>query len=200
MGAELRCKVKCGKQEAEGRALLETTEIIFRGEFRLKIPLKEIRAIEAKNGNLRVAWGERSATFDLGPAAHKWAEKIRNPKNVMEKIGVKPGTRVIVLGITDEEFLRDVMGLASCSNRLAKDCEMILFEAETATTLKKVPALARALAPSGALWIMYPKGRSEIREIDVIAAGRAAKLTDVKVVSFSATHTALKFVIPVANR
>ena len=31
-------------------------------------------------------------------------------------------------------------------------------------------------------------------------AGRAAGLVDVKVVSFSATQTAEKFVIPVANR
>jgi hypothetical protein len=50
------------------------------------------------------------------------------------------------------------------------------------------------------LWIVYPKGKSEIREIDVLAAGKAAGLVDVKVVAFSATHTALKFVRPKAKR
>ncbi len=34
----------------------------------------------------------------------------------------------------------------------------------------------------------------------VMRAGRAAGLVDVKVVGFSATHTAQKFVIPVAAR
>ena len=39
-----------------------------------------------------------------------------------------------------------------------------------------------------------------IREVEVIERGRTAGLKDVKVASFSATHTALKFVIPVAAR
>ena len=58
----------------------------------------------------------------------------------------------------------------------------------------------RFLKPAGALWVVYPKGVQTIREIEVIAAGREAGLKDVKVASFSATHTALKFVIPVASR
>jgi hypothetical protein len=56
------------------------------------------------------------------------------------------------------------------------------------------------LKPNGALWIVRPKGRPEISERAVMAAGKAAGLVDVKVVSFSATHTAEKFVIPLAKR
>jgi hypothetical protein len=58
----------------------------------------------------------------------------------------------------------------------------------------------RDLKPAGALWVVRPKGRREITESDVMAAGKAAGLVDVKVVSFSDTHTAEKFVIPVAQR
>jgi hypothetical protein len=50
------------------------------------------------------------------------------------------------------------------------------------------------------LWIVYPKGQKSITENDVIAAGRKTGLKDVKVVGFSATHTALKFVIPLDTR
>lgn len=50
------------------------------------------------------------------------------------------------------------------------------------------------LKPGGALWLIYPKGVPEIKEIEVIRAGRAAEMKDVKVARFSATHTALKFV------
>ena len=39
-----------------------------------------------------------------------------------------------------------------------------------------------------------------IREKQVLETGRAAGPKDVKVASFSASHTALKFVIPVAAR
>ena len=51
-----------------------------------------------------------------------------------------------------------------------------------------------------ALWIIYPKGQQHITEGDVFAAGHKVGLTDIKVVGFSATHTALKFVIPVKKR
>jgi hypothetical protein len=50
------------------------------------------------------------------------------------------------------------------------------------------------------LWVVYAKGRKEMSELDVLNAGRKAGLKDVKVVGFSATHTALKFVIPVEKR
>jgi hypothetical protein len=48
--------------------------------------------------------------------------------------------------------------------------------------------------------VIRPKGRPEISERSVMAAGKAAGLVDVKVVAFSSTHTAEKFMIPVANR
>jgi hypothetical protein len=200
MGAELDCRAKFGSKSSTGRALLETNEIIFRGDFRLKIPLKEISAAKASNGKLIVKFAEGEATFDLGPAAEKWAHKILHPKSVIEKLGVKPGQKITVLGVTDESFLTDLAAIARYSHRAPPNSDAIFFAAENLQDLKKVATLYRSLAPSGALWIVYPKGRKEIRETDVIAAGRAAKLKDVKVVGFSTTHTALKFVIPLADR
>jgi hypothetical protein len=47
---------------------------------------------------------------------------------------------------------------------------------------------------------VYPKGQKQITENDVLGAGRKSGLKDVKVVGFSPTHTALKFVIPVESR
>lgn len=200
MGAELECRAKFRSKSSAGRALLETNEIIFRGDFRLKIPLKEISAAKASNGKLTVTFSEGEATFDLGPAAEKWAHKILHPKSVIEKLGVKPGQKIAVLGVSDKSFLADLAAIAKYSNRVSQNSDAIFFAADNLQDLKKTPALARALAPAGALWIVYPKGRKEIRETDVIAAGRDANLKDVKVVGFSPTHTALKFVIPVANR
>ena len=60
--------------------------------------------------------------------------------------------------------------------------------------------LKAALQPAGSLWVIRPKGRPEIPERAVMAAGKAAGLVDVKVVSFSPTHTAEKFVIPLKDR
>ena len=200
MGAELECRAKFGSKSSAGRALLETNEIIFRGEFRLKIPLKAISSVKTAKGDLTVKFPDGEAVFSLGPAAEKWADKILHPKSVIEKLGVKSGQRIAVLGVEDKSFLGDLSAITKFSSSLERHCDAIFYAAESLPALKKVPALSRSLAPAGALWIVYPKGRKEIREADVIAAGRAAKLKDVKVVGFSPTHTALKFVIPLADR
>jgi hypothetical protein len=200
MGAEIKCRASFDGKTGEGRALLETSEIIFRGEFRLKIPFKEMKKVTAADGELRVRFTGGEAAFTLGPAAAKWADKILHPKSLLEKLGVKSGQKLAVLQITDRDFLRDAKKLARITNRVGKNEEMVFFGAETRAALAKIPALTKSLAPASALWVVHPKGRAEITEMDVINAGRKARLKDVKVASFSATHTARKFVIPVSDR
>ena len=67
-------------------------------------------------------------------------------------------------------------------------------------SLTRLEKLKGSLKPNGALWVIRPKGRPEISEQATMAAGKAAGLVDVKVVAFSTTHTAEKFVIPVKAR
>src|SRR6516162_3435406 len=109
MGNEATCRVRFGKQESEGKALLETSEIIFRGDFRLKIPFSGIQSATAADGELRLKTADAVTVFHLGDAAEKWCEKIRHPKSRIEKLGVKAGMRVSLLGKFGE-FLREVRG------------------------------------------------------------------------------------------
>src|SRR6202007_1538030 len=82
----------------------------------------------------------------------------------------------------------------------AADIDLLFFGAATKKDLARLASLRKAILKNGAVWVVYPKGRQEIREIDVIKAGKAAGLTDNKVCSFAPTHTALRFVIPLAKR
>lgn len=66
--------------------------------------------------------------------------------------------------------------------------------------LAAIGSLEPYLQRDGAVWVVYPKGRPEIREVEVIRAGVDQGLVDNKVVRFSDTHTGLRFVIPVARR
>ena len=50
------------------------------------------------------------------------------------------------------------------------------------------------------LWVLHPKGRADLKDVDVMAAGRAAGLVDNKVVRVSDSHSALRFVIRKASR
>ena len=200
MGAEVKCRVHFGGQSSEGKALLETNEIIFRGDFRLKILLKEIKKLKASKDELRILFPKGEAIFVLGAQTAKWAQQILHPKSVIEKIGVRNGAKAVVIHVNDKDFLEKLRGVATISDRLGRGCEVIFFGAEAADDLKRVAALVKAMSPDGVLWIIYPKGVQVIREIDVLMASRKAGLKDIKVVGFSATHTALKFVIPVSER
>lgn len=203
MGLEAICKIRVGRKVVEGKALLESQELIFRSEdLRLKIPFRQMTAIEANGGWLRLTYSDDTAAFELGAQAAKWAEKIRNPKSLIDKLGVKAGMRVSVLAIPDDGFRRDVAKRTDdvAENRVAKDSDLIFLGAERVGALDKLRELSRSMKPNGAIWVVYPKGQKHITESGVFAAGKRAGLVDVKVASFSPTHTALKFVIPVDRR
>ena len=202
MGNELKCTVRFGKETSEGKALLETSEVLFRGDFRLKIPFATIKSAKAVDGELRLETANGQAIFEIGPAAEKWRDKILHPKTRIEKIGLKPGAKVSLFGSFDAEFLDELKSLAAIvtKNKLAADSDAIFLAANSRNELSPVAKIAKSLKGATALWIVYPKGQKTITETDVIAAGRKTGLKDVKVVGFSATHTALKFVIPLADR
>ena len=203
MGSEAQCTVQFGKQRSEGTAQLETDHLLFRGAFRLKIPHKAITTLDADRTTLRVTFPEGTALFELGPAAAKWADKIRNPTSLLDKLGVKPGMRVAVLGIDDASFLEQ---LATRTTEVArrtpkKDTEIIFFGADAIADLARLEKLRSYLTPAGAIWVVHTKGKgAAFKDVDVFAAARKAGLVDVKVASFSATHTAEKLVVPVKAR
>jgi hypothetical protein len=203
MGSELTCVARLNGARVSGRARLETDVLEFRGGgTRLSIPFKTIRRVAARSGTLTVTADAGTVALALGDAAEKWAFKIQHPPSRLDKIGVKPGWRVSALGVADEAFLADLERMAGhlSIGRVLRDSDVIFYGADKEAALARLPALKAALKPAGALWVIRPKGRPEISERAVMAAGKAAGLVDVKVVSFSATHTAEKFVIPVKDR
>ncbi len=203
MGSELLCKATCQGKSASGKARLETDVLHFRGgDMRLAIPFKEMKSVAAKAGTLRVAFPGGVAAFELGAAAPKWAEKILHPPSRLDKLGAKPEWRASAIAIHDEPFLAELRGRVAelVVGRAAKASDAIFLGAVRELDLARIATLKAFLKPNGALWIVRPKGRPEISEMAVMRAGKAAGLVDVKVVSFSSTHTAEKFVIPVAAR
>jgi len=202
VGSEVKCTVWLSKQESDGKALLETSEILFRGEFRLKIPFSTIKSAKAVDGELRLQTAEGLAVFHLGAVAEKWRDKILHPKSRIEKLGVKPDAKVSLLGEFDADFLNELGKLTKSVNKgkVAAESELMFFAAHSKEDLIALPKISKSMEGAAALWVVYPKGQKHITENDVLAAGRKAGLKDVKVVGFSGTHTALKFVIPLSQR
>ena len=205
LGNEANCVVRLGKQKGRGKALLETAEIIFRSEdgaLRLKIPFAAIKSAAAVDGQLRLDIPEGTAIFELGANAAKWCKKILHPKTRLEKLGVKPDTAVALLGTFAADFLAEIKALTKnvSTGKPGSRPDWIFFAADSSRDLSQLPKLAASLQGPAALWIVYPKGQKQITENEVLAAARKSGLKDIKVVSFSPTHTALKFVIPVSDR
>lgn len=125
-------------------------------------------------------------------------ERDYSHRLLIDKLGVRPGQKIAVLGVESGEFLKDLAGRVpdySRGKRIA-GADLIFFSAEAVQDLANLKSLSRSIAKNGAIWIIYPKGQTHIREMDVIAAGKSAGLTDNKVCSFSETHTALRFCTP----
>ena len=203
MGAEATCTARFKGTTASGKARLETEILHFRGgDLKLAIAFKQMSKVTARAGTLSVTFPGGTASFDLGAAAPKWADKILHPPSRLQKIGVKPEWRVSAIGVDDTVFLKELEDASAqlSIGRAVKDSDAIFFGVTNEAELARLEKLKASLTPNGALWIIRPKGRPEISERATMAAGKAAGLVDVKVVGFSTTHTAEKFVIPLARR
>jgi hypothetical protein len=186
MGQEIKCRVEYGKEASEGKALLETAEVLFRGGFRLKIPFQSITAMEATGGKLKIQFADGSAIFHLGPAAEKWAAKIRNPPSRLDKLGVKSGTKVHLINKHDDDFRRELTERGAVMEKSKPDLVFLSVK-------NKDQLVELAYLTATPVWVIYPKGIQAVTENDVIKAGRSVGFADIKVAAFSPTHTALKF-------
>ena len=203
MGVEAKTTLRLGRQTFAGTALLETDELRFRGEARLRIPLSSITAADARDGELHVTHAEGIAVFGLGGAASiKWAERIRSPKSLADKLGVKGGMCIAVLGMEDEDILADLRarGADLTIGRVPKGTPMVLWRVARPASLAKLPAIVKNIARDGAIWVIHPRGEASVADTVIFAAATRAGLTYTKVVRFSETDTAEKLVIPKAAR
>jgi hypothetical protein len=202
MGLDTTCVATFKRQRSEGRALLETDYVLFRGDFRMKVPFASITSIKVSRGTLTIGTPDGPLALTLGTDAEKWAAKLSSPKSLVEKLGVKRGSRVVTVGIADATFVADLRraGARVMSRPGATPVDIVFFAVNTPKDLERFVSLQKALALDGALWSIRPKGRPAISEAIVMAAGKAAGLVDVKVARFSGTHTAEKFVRPKSRR
>ncbi|HXA30451.1 MAG TPA: hypothetical protein VN193_17085 [Candidatus Angelobacter sp.] len=118
----------------------------------------------------------------------------------VDKLGVKPGMRVHVSGAGErlDELLPELAERDAA--HVDRDADIVFLRVDSCAELDGALAAWAKVTERGALWIVYPRGVAAVTQDDVLAAGRALGLLDVKVIRFSDTHTALRFVAPRACR
>lgn len=128
---------------------------------------------------------------------------VYSTRPLLDKLGVKPGSRVAVIGVEDRSFLtmlRDrTKDVTVGAPRSA--CDLVFAGVNRKEDLRVLARAKGWIEPDGGIWLIRPKGpASPLRDTDLIAAGLAAGLVDNKIASFSDSHGAMRFVFRLRDR
>jgi hypothetical protein len=129
-------------------------------------------------------------------------ERDYSGRSLFEKLGVSAETHVALVGRHDEAFksaLNERLAKAA-SQALRTQYDLIFVRVDTPRDLSRVTAASEHLRPAGALWVFHPSRGASPHDAQVRATGLAAGLVDNKISAYSDSHTATRFVIPVAKR
>jgi hypothetical protein len=195
MGREAVCTCDWAGTVAEVKALLESNELILRGDIRKRVAFQKIEGVKVQSDGLCFTVGGLSVQLLLGPStAAKWAATITSPPpSLARRLGITDTMVVRTMGSIEDENLK--AALAAAARVSSEDADLIVACVDTPESLKTALEQAGdALANSVPIWIVYAKGPGHaLNEAAIRSVLRANGLMDTKVASVSNTLTALKF-------
>ena len=134
------------------------------------------------------------------------AEKSYADRDVVDKLGIKPGMRIRILGSVPSELVtrvRKVEDVELVEEADEAPADVILFELPDLSDAKAALArLRKGIVPHGAIWVLtQKKGRpGYVRQDQLIPLGKAVGLVDNKIAGVDEETSAIRFVIPLAQR
>jgi hypothetical protein len=202
MGTIVEGTVTVGGQKVNCKADFASDHVTFSGGRRGEVPYSKVEVLGTARGILRLRVDGALMEFPLGAKVDRVAAKVRKPPTLMEKLGVKAGMSVARVNVDAKAFTTELEKVVPTAVRgePGRPVDLLFLAVRGRDELERIGACAHHVKPDGGLWVVYPKARRELREADVLEAGRAAGLKDTKVARISTELTALKFVVPVADR
>lgn len=195
MGREAICECDWAGTTAKVKVLLESTELIVRGDIRKRVPFNKLRNVEVQSGWLRFADGRDHVQIRLGnPTAGKWAAAIKSPPATLaRKLGITPRSIVRTIGDVSDEALKEAF--AEAAQISARNPDLIVACVDTPESLAAALRTAKPqLLKSVPIWLVYAKGPGHpLNESAIRSALRSTGMMDTKVASVSARLTALRF-------
>lgn len=199
MGEEVAGTVTVGGQKVNVKGDFASDHVTFSGGRRGEVPYRLVEVVSTAKGVLRLRVDGLIMEFPLGQKVDRLANKIRSPPTLMDKLGVKPGMRVATASIP-KSLQRQLDAAVPAPRARVGAADLLFLGVQEVEGLAALADARGRIVPDGGIWVVYPKARRDLRESDVLAAGREAGLKDVKVARISESYTALKFVIPLASR
>ena len=130
------------------------------------------------------------------------AETATRP--LLDKLGVKPSSKVALVNVQGADFVNLVRGRTSSvvRGKPRTPCDIVFVGAASKReALDRLLEVKHWIEPNGAVWVIRPKGpTTPLKDTDLIAAGLEAGLVDNKIVNFSETHGAMRFVFRLKDR
>jgi hypothetical protein len=126
---------------------------------------------------------------------------------LVDKLGVKPGTRVALVGAPEgfESALEPLPPGASVHRRVSRGTDVaVMFSTSRAELARKWVTVTRAVGPAGAVWVAWPKKASgvptDMTEHVVRDVVLPTGWVDTKVCAIDGTWSGLKCVLRLALR
>ena len=210
MGYETKCKVRVDdgsgtiRQADAATVLLETDDLIVRGDARVKVPRASITKVASRAGVVTIISPAATISLTLGEeAAAKWRKKLEEPpKQLIDKLDVKPGAKVWLWHIDDATLAAQVTARTSnaSSGRSATSCNVVFVQVDSNDDLDRIDRAANAIVDDGAIWVVHPKGKNGVADTAIFGKAKALGLTYTKVARVSETLSAEKLVWPRSSR
>jgi hypothetical protein len=202
MGTIVEGTVTVGGQKVNCKADFASDHVTFSGGRRGEVPYSKVEVLGTAKGILRLRVDGALMDFPLGTKVDRIAAKVRKPPTLMEKMGAHSGLSIAVVNLSARAFTAELEKVAPDAHHgePARPVDLLFLGIRGRDELGRIAGVVDRVKPDGGLWVVYPKGRRDLRETDVLMAGRDAGMKDVKVARVSTDLTASKFVWPLDAR
>jgi len=135
-------------------------------------------------------------------------DKDYSHRSTVDKLGLKPGQAVRVIGGGEKTLLKQVRERVGRGLIRSGTADVVLFWPKMVEEITPTLAGLRGeIAPNGGIWVMTAKrgqvsasGMGYLNQTDLIPLGLAAGLVDNKTCSVSERESGMRFVIRVKDR
>lgn len=191
MGREAVCLCRWDADKGEVKALLESNELILRGEIKRKVAVADLKSVTVDGDDLRFKVGRESVALRLGAKdAASWAKKIATPPpSLKEKLGLKYGAKALAIGPLKDAVLAEALKGATTTSATKAALAVAVIEND-----KDLAKAISACPPATPIWIVHRKGKAAtFGDTPIRAAMRAKGFMDTKVSAVSADFSATRY-------
>ena len=194
MGLEAKTIAIQNRNRYSGRLHVDSKTLEFRGaELKWAVELgPKVKATYA-DSLLKVTEGRKTIRFEIEKGGERWVDKILNPPNRMDKLGIKPGTTCWISKGFDRSLLSEIKERGGKSTRTIGKCDLAFFFIEATEALGELLTVCQTLPTDTNIWVVYPKGAKSITQSDVMSALKKIDFGPSKTASFAEGISSMRY-------